>query len=163
MSDELTVIRVGLVDLDAVKVTRLRALEDAPYAFGSTAESEQLLTDEEWRSRLESGAWFLAYRDTSPVGIVGAFTEVDRPGQRRLISMWVAPSERGSSTAADLVEAVISWAHEQEADAVTLWTADGNARARRFYERVGFVSTGRRKVLPSDPSLGAEELVRRLG
>jgi ribosomal protein S18 acetylase RimI-like enzyme len=51
---------------------------------------------------------------------------------------------------------------EQQACAVTLWIADGNARARRLYERLGFVSTGRRQSLPSDPSVGEEELIRRL-
>ena len=162
MPEDRRLIRATPFDLEAVKATRLRALAEAPYAFGSTAENEQSLTDDEWCSRIENGAWFLAYRGASPVGIVAAFAEVDRPRQRRLISMWVAPSERGSSTATDLVEAVIAWADEQHAEAITLWTADGNVRARRFYERLGFVSTGRQKSLPSDPSLGAEELIRRL-
>jgi len=161
--DEPTVIRATPADLAVVKATRLRALEDAPYAFASTLEREQILADDEWRSRIASGAWFLAYRGRRPVGIVAAFTEDGQPRQRRLVSMWVESAERGGPIAGDLVEAVISWAGEQEAYAVTLWTADGNARARRLYERLGFVSTGRRKSLPSDPSLGAQELIRRLG
>ncbi|MGD0219489.1 MAG: GNAT family N-acetyltransferase [Acidimicrobiales bacterium] len=162
MPDERTVIRATLADLDVVKATRLRALEDAPYAFASTLEREQLLIEDEWRSRIESGAWFLAYRGGRPVGVVAAFTEVGQPSHRHLVSMWVEPAERGTSIAADLVEAVISWADEQEAHAVTLWIADGNARAHRLYERLGFVSPGRRQSLPSDPSLGVEEFMRRL-
>lgn len=161
--DELTVARASLADLDAVKTTRLRALEDAPYAFASTVEREQILTDDEWGSRIESGAWFLAYCGGRPVGIVAAFAEVGQPNNRHLVSMWVEPAERGTSIAADLVQAVISWADEQQAAAVTLWIADGNARARRLYERLGFVSTGRRQSLPSDPSVGEEELIRRSG
>jgi ribosomal protein S18 acetylase RimI-like enzyme len=96
------------------------------------------------------------------VGIVAAFTEVDQPSNRRLVAMWVEPAERGPSIAADLVEAVISCARGQQAHAVTLWVAHGNARARRFYERLGVVSTGQRQSIPSDPSVGEEELIRRL-
>jgi len=160
--DERTVIRATLADLDAVKTTRLRALEDAPYAFASTLEREQILVDDEWRSWIESGPWFLAYRDRRAVGIVAAFAEIGQPRHCHLVSMWVESAERGASVAADLVEAVISWADEQKAHAVRLWVAEGNARARRLYERFGFVSTGRRQSLPSDPSVGEEELIRCL-
>ena len=46
------------------------------------------------------------------------------------------------------------------AGTVALWVADGNDRARRCYERLGFVPTGVRQPLPSDPAVG-EELLRR--
>ena len=47
------------------KTVRLRALQDAPHAFGSTYAKEFQLTDAEWIKRVErwnceSGAGFLA-------------------------------------------------------------------------------------------------------
>jgi hypothetical protein len=38
-----------------------------------------------------------------------------------------------------------------------LWVADGNTAAMRAYERAGFVPTGRRQPLPSDPAVGEEQ------
>jgi len=74
--------------------------------------------------------------------------------------MWVADDHRGTSVAAELVEAICGWTRLQGAKLVTLWVADGNPRARRFYERLGFHSTGHRQSLPSTPEVG-EELMQR--
>jgi ribosomal protein S18 acetylase RimI-like enzyme len=59
-----------------------------------------------------------------------------------------------------LVEAVCAQARRDGAVAVRLWVVDGNPRARRLYERLGFAATGRRQPLPSAPEVG-EELMRR--
>jgi ribosomal protein S18 acetylase RimI-like enzyme len=47
-------------------------------------------------------------------------------------------------------------------DAVMLWVADGNLRARRFYERAGFRSTGERQPVAAAPHIGEEKLRLRL-
>jgi ribosomal protein S18 acetylase RimI-like enzyme len=45
---------------------------------------------------------------------------------------------------------------------VSLWVADGNDRARRFYERLGFTGTDERQPLPSDPGTTEERMERVL-
>jgi GNAT superfamily N-acetyltransferase len=161
MADTAIVTRATTADLAAVRKTRLQALKDAPRAFASTLENEVAKSDADWRARLHGGAWFLAYRKGRPVGIVAGFT-VDGDQERHLVAMWVQPAERGTATATALVDAVVSWAREDGARVITLWVADGNSRARRFYERLGFAPTGKRQPLPSDPSLGEEQLIRTL-
>jgi GNAT superfamily N-acetyltransferase len=146
----------------AVREVRLRALQDAPYAFASTFGAEVAQSDEEWRARVESGTWFVALRGRRYVGVVAAFEDGVHGLDRHLISMWVEPAERGTSTSTALVEAVVAWARDDGARAVRLWVADGNTRARRLYERLGFVGTGHRQPLPSDPTVGEEELIRLL-
>jgi RimJ/RimL family protein N-acetyltransferase len=75
--------------------------------------------------------------------------------------MWVTAEHRGTSVSAELVEAICDWTDLQGlASLVTLWVADGNPRARRFYDRLGFITTGRRQPLPSAPEVG-EELLQR--
>ncbi|MHB1534865.1 MAG: GNAT family N-acetyltransferase [Acidimicrobiales bacterium] len=96
------------------------------------------------------------------VGIAAGLCEDDRPLERHLVAMWVAPNHRGTLVADKLVEAVCAWAQDQDAQSVTLWVADGNARARRFYERLGFRSTGERQPLPSAPDVGEERMQRNL-
>jgi len=159
----IEVRRAGLHDWEAVRATRLSALADAPYAFASTLAREAAFDSHVWRRIVEEGDWFLAWLCGQPVGIAAGLAEDDLPAEGHLIAMWVAAAHRGSTAATQLVEAVCDWAQGEGARAVTLWVADGNPRARRFYERLGFRSTGRRQPLPSAPEVGEEQLRRELG
>lgn len=113
--------------------------------------------------RVRSGNWFLAWLGRQPVGIVAGVRATDRPDERHLVALWVVVDQRGTSVATELVEAVCGWARLQGARLVTLWVADGNPRARRFYERLGFRSTGHRQALPSAPEVGEELRQRAVG
>jgi GNAT superfamily N-acetyltransferase len=162
MSDTAIVSRATTSDLATLRKTRLRALQDSPHAFAATLDDELARSDDFWRSRLLAGAWFLAFRHGRPVGIVAGFTEGGDKQGRHLGSMWVEPAERGRSTATALVEAIVAWAQGEGAQGIRLWVADGNGRALRFYERLGFAPTGLRQPLPSDPSRHEAQLIRRI-
>ena len=83
-------------------------------------------------------------------------------GGWHVISMWVSPQARGAGIAGQLIGAVARHARGQNAPTLTLWVTDGNDRARAFYRRAGFLSTGRRQqVRPETPGLWEEEM--RLG
>ena len=84
------------------------------------------------------------------------------PDERHLVGMWVAPERRGSAVAAQLVEAACRAAAAAGAVGVVLWVADDNVRAERFYRRVGFVETGERQPLPSNPAVGEQRMRRAL-
>ena len=62
--------------------------------------------------------------------------------------MWVRPQARGAGVADRLVTAVLARAKAAGAARVTLWVAISNDRARAFYQRMGFVPTGRRQMYP---------------
>lgn len=152
-----TIRRVTPDDWQMLKATRLEALTDAPHAFGSTRAEEVQLDEMEWRRRAGTMAWFIALQDYQPVGIVAGGRFSDHPA-RDLIAMWTRENARGSGVAAELVGAVINWGREEQASELLLWVAYGNDRARRFYERLGFESTGNRKQLRSNPEIGEDEL-----
>jgi GNAT superfamily N-acetyltransferase len=158
----MTAVRlVAPDDWALVREIRLRALGDSPSAFASTLELEVAFDEAEWRRRIAGGPWWLAFDGDRPVGLVAAYPPDG--DERHLVAMWVEPAARGTSTAADLVEAVCGWAADAGAGTVALWVADGNDRARRFYERLGFVATGERQPLPSNPEIGEELMRRSLG
>ena len=159
MSDTV-VRRITAADSALLRDVRLRALRDAPEAFASTYADEADMTDDDWAVRASSGASAgdrftgLAFVGHACVGLVGGFRN-DHDGHHAdidLVSMWVAPSYRGSGVAEQLVDAVLEWARDEaEAQVVGLWVTRGNDRAQRFYERLGFVETGDVQPLPSDP------------
>lgn len=142
---------------------RLRALADAPDAFGTTHAEARSRPDEWWRTwaatsaESESQAMMLAWDGDDAVGIAGVFATDDRAWQ--VISMWVEPRARGRGAGHALLEAVIGWARAHDSSrAIRLSVTDGNDGARRLYERYGFVDTGVTERLRSNSALTIREL-----
>ncbi len=147
---------------------RLRALTDAPEAFGSTLADWQGGNDIEqrWRERFDNVAvTAVALVGGDVVGTVGAMhhleieADANSPGAGsvELISMWVDPGVRGTGVGEALIDAVLDWARsEVSADIrVTLAVRRANLHARLLYERMGFVLVG------PNPDDGAEQLMVR--
>ncbi len=117
---------------------RLAALRDAPEAFESTVESERLFEEGDWLQRIERRA--VAFVSGQPVGLVGWSPARTENRDTELISMWVQPSVRGTTTAMRLVEFVKDVARSRDGH-LELAVRTDNIRARRFYEKCGFVPT----------------------
>jgi GNAT superfamily N-acetyltransferase len=142
---------------------RLAALQDAPYAFGSTYGREARFAEAEWRRRASTRNNFLAYLPElggTPAGIAAGIEE--EPGAFELVSMWVHPDARGRMAGSALITAVAGWARARGAVALHLWVTESNKPARRLYERSGFTPTGERQPLPSDPDLAEIGMTRPL-
>ncbi len=143
------------------RALRLRALQDAPDAFGSTAAEAERLTEGQWRHRLGSRMTIAAESGGTLVGLAAGTTE--EPPGAELVSMWVDPAWRGQGIADALVGAVERWAAEQSFSRLRLWVAVGNRHAERFYTRLGFTRTGRLQPMGKEAGNRMElEMVRRL-
>jgi GNAT superfamily N-acetyltransferase len=157
---QISVRRVGPEDWAVLRELRLRALRDAPSAFGSTYETERSLTDDQWRERLTrpGRVSLIAFVADQPVGIAGCF--VADAGYAQVVSMWVVPGARGSGVGDALVADVLRWAREQNVLEARLWVTRGNDVAERLYVRHGFERNGDARPLPSDPCV--DEIGMRL-
>ena len=138
-------------DWQTVRDIRLAALQEAPYAFGSTYARERDFDEDTWRDRLSNpdGPTFLAFDGDDAVGIDGVYTE---GGDRILVAMWVAPAARRRGVGAALTNAVCDWVKAKGDTRVYLGVAEDNDPARRLYERLGFRMTGKSAPLHSDPT-----------
>lgn len=131
-----------------LREVRLATLADAPYAFGSSLEEEQVLAEAEWRARAGELAFFVALDGDDAVGVAaGAQLREPDPSVRMLRSMWVSPPYRGLGVADALVDAVVEWARSEGATTLSLWATEHAQRARAFYVRLGFVPTGRQRPM----------------
>jgi ribosomal protein S18 acetylase RimI-like enzyme len=153
--------------VDAFKAVRLRALRDSPTAFGSTYSKEVQLTDAEWQQRAakwsgERSAGFLAFDGDDPCGISAAFIDEANPARAHLVSMWVAPMHRKRGIGNLLVNAVMQWARSKHIQTLHLMVTSNNDVATRFYERLGFATTGRTEPYPNDASLVEYEMARQI-
>jgi ribosomal protein S18 acetylase RimI-like enzyme len=147
------------------KDVRLRALQDAPRAFGSTYARESQLADSDWIKRVERwngelGAGFLAMDENTACGIAGSFLDQDDGTRAHLISMWTAPTHRNRGIGRQLVNEVLNWARGRNARTLLLMVTSNNELAIRFYQRLGFTPTGRTEPYPNDPAVIEYELSR---
>jgi GNAT superfamily N-acetyltransferase len=165
----------GPDDWREVRDIRLSALRDDPHAFASTFARENVFTEADWRRWIDGAGVFLAHppgpstspraagatgpaRATGPAEASGparatglAAGYEPAPGLVELVSMWVRPRARGQAVGEALVAAAAEWARARGAERVHLWVTETNKPARRLYERCGFIPTGERQPLPSDP------------
>jgi len=138
---------------------RLRALADAPDAFGSTFADTAARPPRTWAERAAANSEgkdsVMCVADTGQrwVGLAGGVREPDRPRIPEVVSMWVEPGWRRCGVAGRLLETVIEWASFGGATDIRLWVTEGNAPAIRLYERQGFLFTGEEAPLPSNPGL----------
>jgi GNAT superfamily N-acetyltransferase len=155
--------RIRADEGEALRTTRLRALADAPEAFGSEYEEQKGRPVSEWAeqaretSTAEWHAIFFAEVNGEQAGMVRGYAAEGERVTCDLASMWVAPELRGTGASRALVEAVLDWAAGSGFERVVLWVTEGNEAAERLYSSCGFEFTGRRELLrPHRPEVARE-------
>jgi ribosomal protein S18 acetylase RimI-like enzyme len=149
-------------DWARLKAVRLAALLDAPTAFGVSHQEAAVYTDEQWQTRAagRQTRFWLAFQHGEAVGMAGS--GVSQAGRCNLLGMWLAPTARGASLAAQLVDAVKSHAVDLGHERVYLDVAPDNARAVRFYQKQGFVFIDEWVPLASHPHIQVQTMECRL-
>jgi ribosomal protein S18 acetylase RimI-like enzyme len=137
----LTTIRVVAADSwQEWRGLRLRALNDAPEAFGSSFADWQSAGESRWRNRLDEVAYnVIADLDHVPAGMASG-SNTDRGVE--LMSLWIAPFARGKGIGNALVNSVVGWAVSAGCGEVSLNVREANAPAIALYRRHGFVDAG---------------------
>jgi RimJ/RimL family protein N-acetyltransferase len=146
-------------DHELLRTLRLRSLQDAPSAFGSSYEREAAFTTDMWKHRLRPDGhrnFVGEATDGTPAGLVAVGRDESDPRVAWLLGMWVDPSARGTGLADELISTVIRTAVRDGYTTVRLHVADGNDRAERAYARHGFARTGRSFVRARDHGVEAE-------
>jgi ribosomal protein S18 acetylase RimI-like enzyme len=163
MGGEIRVRRLVPEDWKVWRDIRLAALADAPSAFGASLAEEQRFDEARWRRRLlpSSGMAAVALDGPAAVGLIGGWTP-EWTDAVQLVALWVDPAARGQGIADALVTEVIDWSTEHGHPRVELRVTNDNNAARTLYLRHGFIPTGDIEPLDSNPTLGAELLVREL-
>lgn len=146
---------------------RLRALLDAPIAFASTYARETAIADEEWIKRSvrwssDGAIGYIAFDGDYSCGLVACYSEKEDPLRGHVISMWVDPAYRRSGVGKILIDALRDWARGRQMRELKLMVTSVNQGAIRFYEGIGFSSTGYRAPYPNDSSIEQFEMMLSL-
>jgi len=140
--------RLGPGDGPRLRAVRLRALADAPEAFGTTLVEAEAWGDARWEGQAVSLPTFVWVDHGADLGMVRVAPHDDDAEAAYLISMWVAPEARGRGVGDMLVAEVLGWARAHGRRRVFLDVGERNGPARALYERAGFVVSGVRGALP---------------
>jgi ribosomal protein S18 acetylase RimI-like enzyme len=142
-----------------IRELRLRALQESPEAFSSWYEREAELPDDHWdrladaSERAREEIVFVAEEDDAWLGMAGGYVLDGQPDVAGLWGMWVAPEARRRMLGSHLVDAVAAWARARKALRLDLSVTDRAEGAAALYERLGFVPTGEREPLASNPEI----------
>ncbi len=140
----ITIRRLQVGEADLFKQVRLMALQDAPYAFSSTYAAAVRRSAESWREQAErtargtDRATFIVFSEDMPIGMAALYRREDQVDVGELLQVWISPEYRGTSVAADLMDAILQWAKENHFRQVLAGAPKVNARALKFYTKYGF-------------------------
>lgn len=168
MTQSPAIRRLAEHEWRTLREVRLRALADAPDAFGSLLAWEAERADEEWSERLAAGAHspldipLIADRNGEAVGLAWGRIEPSALAEANLYQMWVAPDCRGLGVGRQLLDEVVAWAMGTPAQHLALAVTSGDSPARRLYERAGFVPEGEPEALREGSKLLGQRMVLRL-
>jgi len=133
-------------DASAVETIRVHGWQAAYRGLLPVRELDSMTIDPSaWALRLERPppGWttFVAEREGVIVGFASLGPSRDEEGVGELYAIYVAPAEWSTGAG----RALIRRAEDRlslKYDVATLWVLAGNDRARRFYERAGWVQDG---------------------
>lgn len=145
---------------------RLRALADAPEAFGSAIESEREYGEATWHDWI--AGWggavnrcLVAVEGDAWLGMAVGSHEEGRE-HIHLYAMWVDPGARRRSIGTQLVCAILDWGTARGANEIRLGVTESNPAAVAFYRRMGFEDTGERHPLREGSALRVVQMRRPL-
>jgi ribosomal protein S18 acetylase RimI-like enzyme len=143
---------------------RLEALRRDPAAFGSSPESDERLTEEEWRKRIESVLFALI--GGKPVGMIAVVFN-DRPKTRHVadvFGVYVGAEHRGERVGTKLLGEALRLIRENGGIVKVKLAVNPEQRAAvKMYRSAGFVVAGRlRKELKVGRRFFDELLMEKL-
>nr|WP_302056074.1 GNAT family N-acetyltransferase [Pseudomonas sp. SBB6] len=147
---------------------RLRALQDAPDAFGSTFDAESQRADDNWAARIAAAnanaddRAFFAFNGDAVCGLVWCKLAAAEPAVADLYQMWVDPASRGLGAGSALLKAALEWAASVAVRRVRLGVTLADSPAMRLYQAHGFQAVGAPEPLREGSSLMSQAMERRL-
>ena len=159
--------RVKQEDGALIRELTIRMCSDSPDAFSETVEKAKQRATEDWDSKAKWLAdspdviGLIAYDNNRPcgfvMGLVGRFMNGSMNWQCRdsvtIARNWVDSKARRKSIGTKLTDTIKDWACEKGVKHLELQVTENNEVAKSFYKQLGFIDTGHREPLVSNPQL----------
>ncbi|MBA2684014.1 MAG: GNAT family N-acetyltransferase [Gemmatimonadaceae bacterium] len=141
----IRVVRLTSHDVERFREIRLEGLRSDPNGFRYSERDDAAIATSVWATRLDQDFVVAAVDDGNDemlgVGGFGRFSGAKLSHKGLIWGMYVRSSARGSGASNAIMEGLIAHARSEVRQLQLTVMAD-NDRARRFYERHGFVAYG---------------------
>jgi GNAT superfamily N-acetyltransferase len=139
--------RARLGDAAAIAAVHVRTWQAAyEHVFGAERLADLDLAAREGLARRfatdEGHDAFVAEEDGRIVGFVATGPPEDEGEEREVYAIYVLPEAWGTAAGAGLMQAAVEAMRGRGAAGAVLWVLEDNPRARRFYEREGWLEDG---------------------
>lgn len=141
----ISVRRLGVADVPALRELRLESLRLHPECFGADLEAEEAMSVEDMAARMHTGYSFGGFVDDVLSGLVVFVKPKNKKTGHtgELGAMYVRANARGTGLGDALVEAVIDQAVATGTEQIKLLVNAENPHAIKLYERHGFRPIGK--------------------
>ena len=141
----ISVRRLGMADVPALRELRLESLRLHPECFGADLEAEEAMSVEDMAARMNTGYSFGGFVDDVLSGLVVFVKPKNKKTGHTgdLGAMYVRANARGTGLGDALVEAVIDQAVATGTEQIKLLVNAENPHAIKLYERHGFRPVGK--------------------
>jgi GNAT superfamily N-acetyltransferase len=92
----------------------------------------------------------IMYYDDNPIGILTYGKSKDESLDDSFVEIWriyLLPSFWGKNIGAELMNWAVTELHQKGYKKIILWVIEDNARARKFYEKMGFTHDGATRII----------------
>lgn len=143
-----------VTDLNRIKKIRLLALKEAPFAFGTKYAEALAWSDQTWREKFAKTTWFIGSKNGKDIACLSV-DEDDRFADAKcwLGGFWIKPEFRGTELIKVMVEATEELCRQRGWIKQGLGVYEGNLRAIKAYEKLGFVRHNTTLPSRSNPNL----------
>ena len=141
----ISVRRLGVADVPALRELRLESLRLHPECFGADLEAEEAMSVDDMAARMHTGYSFGGFVDDGLSGLVVFVKPKNKKTGHTgdLGAMYVRANARGTGLGDALVEAVIDQAVATGTEQIKLLVNAENPHAIKLYERHGFRPVGK--------------------
>lgn len=141
----ISVRRLGVADVPALRELRLESLRLHPECFGADLEAEEAMSVDDMAARMHTGYSFGGFVDDVLSGLVVFVKPKNKKTGHTgdLGAMYVRANARGTGLGDALVEAVIDQAVATGTEQIKLLVNAENPHAIKLYERHGFRPVGK--------------------
>jgi RimJ/RimL family protein N-acetyltransferase len=154
-----SVRRIRPGDAARMRALRLEMLADSPLAFLETIADAAARPHADYAARIARNSigtgcgQFVAESGGRLVGHAGGVAAPEERTLTVIFAVYLTPAWRGRGLLAELVDCVAAWSRAAGRPELLMEVVVGNDRAKRAYERLGFVDTGVRAPHPTVPVL----------
>ncbi len=159
--EEVTLAELLPDQWERLRRLRIASLSESPDAFGGNLETEEMLSEEEWRKKFEKLVHLVAVIDGIDIAVLSVENlEGDFGATCWIGGCWVNPEYRGRGAMRALISYLDEHAEERRWKVQGLGVFSDNDEAIAAYEKLGFIRRGELQPSTRRPDRLFQRMIR---